>query len=97
MRQRRWRYRVTTAFASPYLNGASRAIGLVWPGWGQLNDDVFRCRVRAPKRRIASHWKRMAPLDPINHHVSDAMPQRGIAYQPRVPTLGIYPATFFAF
>ena len=25
------------------------------------------------------------------HHVSDSMPCRGIAYQPRVPTLGIPP------
>jgi hypothetical protein len=26
------------------------------------------------------------------NHGSDFMPQRGIAYQPRVPTLGIHPA-----
>ena len=32
-----------------------------------------------------------APLELIEHRVSVTMPQRGIAYQPRVQTLGIYP------
>jgi hypothetical protein len=51
---------------------------------------AFRFRVHAPTG-IAFQRVGAAPLEPIDHHVSDPMPQRGIAYQPRVPTLGLHP------
>ena len=51
---------------------------------------AFRSRIHATTG-IAFQRVGAAPLEPIDHHVSDPMPQRGIAYQPRVPTLGLHP------
>ena len=44
-----------------------------------------------PRMGIASRRVSAAPLEPLEHHGSNPMPCRGIAYQPRVQTLGIHP------
>ncbi len=53
------------------------------PLQGKWNDD-FSDPVSSPEPGIAFQRIRAVPLELIEHHVSDSLPQRGIAYQPRV-------------
>ncbi len=53
------------------------------PLQGKWNDDVSD-PVSSPEPGIAFQRIRAVPLELIEHHVSDSLPQRGIAYQPRV-------------
>ena len=57
---------------------------------------AFRSRVHA-QRASRPYVSERLPWSQSRHHVFEPMPQRGIAYQPTVQTLGIHPATFFAF
>ena len=57
---------------------------------GQIEQRHFGSRVHVPTG-IAFQRVGAAPLEPIPPPRFDPMPQRGIAYQPRVPTLGLHP------